>query len=784
MSGTIGKRVRRKEDPRLLRGDGRYIADWAVPGMLHAAILRSTHAHARIAKLDLDAVRSAPGVVGVLAPEDVAHMERIPVRVQLEPLPSLLPHLQTHLAQEKVRYVGEPIAVVAAVDRYAAEDALELAEVEYEPLPAVTSVEAAVEPDAPLLVEETGTNIAAELGADVGDVDRAFRDAALVVSDVFKTNRHGGVPMETRGVLAAYDPHDGRLTVWGPTKVPHSNRNLLARFLGISEDRIRFVEPDVGGGFGARGEFYPEDLLIPYLALRLRRPVKWIEDRREHLLATNHSRDQWYSAELALAADGTFLGLRARMLHNTGAYVRTHGIRVAELSVNSFQGPYKIPNYRIEVASVVTNVTPGGTYRSPGRYEATFVRERLVELAADELGVDSAELRRRNFVRADEMPYEPGPMNLDEPVTFDSGDPPAIFERALQLIGYDEFRERQARARAEGRRLGIGLSCYMEESGLGGPGNTPGEYARVVVGNSGDVTLYSGVAVLGQGLETVLAQVVAEELDVSYEDVAVVHGDTDRVPWGGGTWADRGAIIGGNAALDAARSAKEKLRDVGARLLEASVEDVEVAGGVVRAKDDPSRSVAWGDIARATYNKRFLREGVEPGVEGTSVFVAQRMCHAPGTEAAIVEVDEETGLAEILEHVVVYDIGRALNLTIVEGQAAGGVVQGIGGAFLEHFAYDETGQPLASTFMDYLLPTALEAPRERVIEIREDHPSPLNPLGLKGGGEVGPGAAAALYANAICDAFRDRGLKLTRLPLSPDSVRAALVQATPFVVTR
>ena len=780
----IGARVRRKEDPRLLRGDGRYVADWSVPGMVHAAILRSPHAHARITKLDLDAVRNAPGVTGVLAPEDVADVERIPIRVQLEPLASLLPHLQPHLAQGKVRYVGEPIVVVAAPDRYAAEDALELIEIEFEPLPAVTAVDLAVAPGAPLLVEETGSNVGAELGADVGDVDRAFAEADLVVSDVFTTNRHGGVPMETRGVLASHDPRDGRLTVWGPTKVPHANRNLLARFLGISEDLIHFIEPDVGGGFGARGEFYPEDFLIPFLALRLRRPVKWIEDRREHLLATNHSRDQRYEAELAVAADGRFLGLRARMLHNTGAYVRTHGIRVAELSVNSFQGPYKIPNYRIEAASVVTNTTPGGTYRSPGRYEATFVRERLIEMAAQELGIDSADLRRRNFVRVDEMPYEPGPMNLDEPVTFDSGDPPQVFERALELIGYGGFRERQAAARAEGRRLGVGVACYMEESGLGGPGSTPGEYARVVVGSSGDVTLYSGVAVLGQGLETVLAQVVAEELGVDYTEVTVVHGDTDRVPWGGGTWADRGAIIGGNAAREAAGLAKERLRDMGARMLEASPDDLDVGGGAVRAKDDPSRTVAWGDIVRATYSKRFVREGVPAGVEGTSVFVAQRMCHAPGTEAAIVEVDAETGLVTILEHVVVYDIGRALNPMIVEAQAAGGSVQGIGGAFYEHFAYDESGQPLAATFMDYLLPTSLEIPLRTEIEIREDHPSPLNPLGLKGGGEVGPGAAGALYANAVCDAFRDVGARVTRLPLTPDRVRTLATASEKSVASR
>lgn len=765
----IGARAPRKEDARFLRGAGRYVADVKRPGMVEAAIVRSTHAHARIASLDLGAALAHPDVLAVLTPEDVASLDRIPVRVKQRPLHEVDPFLQPVLADGTVRYVGEPIAVVVARDRYVAEDAVELVEVGYEPLPAVTDPVAAADAVDDLLVPAVGHNVAATIDADVGDVEAAIARADLVVSERFSVQRHGAVPLETRGLVAELDPGSGRLTVWGPTKVVHANRQLLASMLGLTPDRIRFVEPDVGGGFGGRGEFYPEDLLIPLAALRIGRPVRWIEDREENLMACNHSREQHHEARLAVSGDGELLALDVRVVNNMGAYVRTHGIRVPELTVNNYPGPYRLRNYRCHVDCVVTNKTPAGTYRCPGRFEGNFVRERLIDIAAGRLGIDPVEMRRRNLIPPDEIPWEVGTYNLDEPVTFDSGDPPHLMERAVELVGYEEFRVEQERARAEGRRLGIGFSCYFEESGLGGPGNTPGEYARVVVGADGHAIVYSGVAALGQGLETVLAQICSEALDVPYENVRVLHGDTDLVPFGGGTWADRGSILGGSACLEAAQAARARLIEVAAALLAAPESAVSLREGTATASvDGDERSMPFGEIVAATFDP--ARWPHAPGVEGSAVFTAARMTHAPGVDAAIVEVDPGTGLVTIVKHVIVYDIGRCLNPAIVEGQVEGGAAQGIGGAFLEEFVYGDDGQPLATSFRDYLLCGASELPRERIVEVREDHPSPLNPLGIKGAGEVGPAGAGGAFANAVADALGEGEEPITSLPLSPSKV--------------
>jgi carbon-monoxide dehydrogenase large subunit/6-hydroxypseudooxynicotine dehydrogenase subunit gamma len=771
----IGARVRRKEDPRLVRGRGRYVADIEPPGTLHAAVVRSPHAHARIRSIDAAAARARPGVHTVMLPDEVAGVPGIPVRVH--PRPELIPFLQQPLAQGKVRFVGDPVAVVVAETRYLAEDAAELVEVDYEPLPAVVDGRESVDRNAALLFEEQGTNVCAVFGEDVGDVDGAFAAAHVVVGDLFEVQRHGALPMEPRGLVASYDEASGRLTVWGPTKVPHANRATLSELIGFPEERIRFIEPEVGGGFGARGEVYPEDILIPLLALRLGRPVKWIEDRREALLTTNHSREGWYEIELALAADGTFLGLRGTLVNVMGGYLRTHGIRVPEIAARIFPGPYRIANYRCDVECVLTNKTPVGTYRAPGRFETNFVRERLIDMAAKELGIDGIELRRRNFVRHEDTPYEAGTFDMGEPVVYRDVHPPSTLDRALELVGYDDVCRRRDALRAEGRRIGIGIGCYMEESGLGGVGLTPGEYARLEVGTGGALTLYSGVAALGQGLETALAQVVASELGVGIDDVTVVHGDTDRVPWGGGTWADRGAIIACSAALLASGEVKAKLASLGARLLEANVDDVEVAEGLVRAKDDPTRSVTWSQVVRATYTKALTNEGVESGIDARTVFHVPEHTYAPGTQIAVVEVDEETGVVTVLDYATAQDVGRAINPPIVEGQIVGGVVQGIGGALLEHFAYDENGQPLASTLMDYLLPSSTEAPATQHAAAVEDLPSPLNPLGTKGVGDVGPAGAGAAVANAVADALSDLEVRVTALPLSPDRVRALVRDA-------
>ena len=641
-----------------------------------------------------------------------------PIPVRLHPDPRLEPFLQSALPREKVRYAGEIVAVVVATDRYVAEDAAELVAVEYEPLPAAIDTTEAARPDAPVLFEAAGTNVTMDYVVDYGDLEAAFAGASLVVSGSFRTNRHSGCPIEARGLVATFE--DGALTVWGPTKVLHGNRRTLAQLLDLPVERIRLVEPAVGGGFGVRGEVYPEDLLIPLLAMRLRRPVKWIEDRAEHLVAANHSREQHHEAALALDAEGRILGLRTKFLLDTGAYVRTHGIRVGEISAKSMIGPYRIPAYQGLVTQVVTNKTPAGTYRGPGRFETNFVRERLIDMAARRLGLDPVEIRRRNLIRADELPCEPGPRDWGEPIVYESGDPSEMLQRALDALGYDELRAEQARG---GKRLGIGIASFMEDGGLGGLGTTPGEFARVVIHTDGTATVFSGVTDMGQGFKTVLAQICADELGLGFDQVDVVHGDTERVESGGGTWASRGAILAGNATLTAAREARQK-RDAGEPL----------------------------------------------PVEASCTHTQPRMTYSPGAHAVAVEIDPETGVVTIVRQSIAYEVGRALNPGIVEAQIHGGLAQGIGGALLEHYVYDETGQPLATSFMDYLLPTSLDMARTQSVVVSEDAPSPSNPLGVKAVGEVGPSSAGAAIGNAIADALADLDPEIVTLPFTPERV--------------
>jgi carbon-monoxide dehydrogenase large subunit len=717
MTRLVGVSVRRPEELPLLRGEATFVADISPPGAVHVAFVRSPYGHARLLRVDCSNARAHPGVIAALSAEDLDHIPG-PIPVRLHPDPKLEPFLQSALATEKVRYVGEIVALVVADDRYVAEDAAELVEVDYEPLPAAVDAAQAARPDAPLLFERAGRNVTMDYAVAYGDIEAAFAGAELVVGDTFHTNRHSGCPIETRGLVATFE--EGMLTVWGPTKVLHGNRRTLGELLGLPVERIRLVEPSVGGGFGVRGEVYPEDLLLPLLAMRLGRPVKWIEDRAEHLVAANHSREQHHVAELALDADGRFLGLRSRFLLDTGAYVRTHGIRVGEISAKSMVGPYRIAAYEGRVEQVVTNKTPAGTYRGPGRFETNFVRERLIDVAARRLGLDPAEIRRRNLVRASDMPYRPGPKDWGEPIVYESGDPPRILARTLEALGYEELRREQARS---GRRIGIGIAAFMEDGGLGGLGTTPGEFGRVVIEPDGTATVYSGVADMGQGFKTMLAQVCAEELELEFEQVRVVHGDTDAVASGGGTWASRGAILAGNATLEAARAAKAK-----------------------------------------------LAAGEALPVEASCTYTQPRMTYSPGAHAVALEVDPETGVVTLLRQAIGYEVGRAINPGIVEAQIQGGLAQGIGGAMLEHYAYDEDGQPLATSFMDYLLPSSLDMALSQTILVSEEAPSPSNALGVKAVGEVGPSSAGAAIGNAIADALADLDPRITTLPFSPERV--------------
>jgi carbon-monoxide dehydrogenase large subunit len=758
----IGASVKRKEDPRLLAGRGCFVDDVRAPGMLHAVIVRSPHAHARITRIDAAAAKAAPAVVSVILADDLPAIGTIPIRLGAKP--SLVPFLQPVLARDRVRYVGEPVALVIAADRYAAEDAADLLNVEYSALPVVVAAEGALSDEAPQLHEPAGTNLADRLEARTGDAEGAMAAAPVRVGERFTIQRHSGVPMETRGVAATYDAALGLLTVWGPTKVPHFNRGVLARFLGWSEDRIRFIEPDVGGGFGVRGEFYPEDFLIPWAAVVLGRPVKWIEDRREHLVAANHSRQQVHEVEIGATLDGRITALIDRITVDMGAYLRTHGVSVPELTLAMLPGPYAVPNYHGVVRCVVTNKTPTGTYRSPGRFESNFVRERMMDLLAEATGLDPAEVRRRNFIPPPSMPCVTGTFALGEPIVYDTGAYASTLDAALDAVDYPRRRREQQHAaghgRAATRRLGIGVACFVEKAGPG-----PWETARVAVDPDGRVTVYSGGASVGQGIETVLAQICAQELGAAYDDVTVKHGDTATIAAGIGAWGSRVTVVGGSAVLFAAREVKAMIVDRAAARFEAAQGDLMVENSRVWVKGAPGRSLAFREVA------------ADGGFEAAHKYEASKMTYPYGAHVAVVEINVETGVVNIDDYAIAYDVGRAVNPKLVEGQMVGGLAQGIGGALLEELAYADDGQPLSGTFMDYLMPTVVEMPRRLTVRILEETPTPLNPLGVKGAGEGGTAGAGAAIANAVADALRPLGVKITDLPLSPDRI-STLIRRT------
>ena len=772
MTRSFGTSVRRKEDARLLTGRGKYAADFRLPGMLHGAVVRSPHAHARLGGIRTKAALGLHGVTAVITGEDLGTIGRIPVR--LGPRPSIVACLQPPLARDKVRYVGEPVAFVVADSRYVAEDALDLVEVDYEPLPPVADARRAVEHGAPVLHEIIDGNVVAVLQTQKGDGAAAMAGARTRVKERFAVQRHTGVPMETRGLTAAFDAGTNVIKLWGVAKVPHFNRQVLADLLDHPEHLIQFVELEVGGGFGVRGEFYPEDLLVPWAAMRLGRPVQWIEDRREHLMATNHSRQQWHETEIGFDADGRIVALVDRFITDMGAYIRTHGVVVPELTAALLPGPYRVPHYTSEIRCVLTNKTPTGTYRGPGRFECTFVRERLMDIAAARLGLDPIDLRRRNFITPAEMPYDVGGASLAQRTVYDCGDYASALDKALHALDYAGARAEQARARGEGRYVGIGVGCLVEKAGLG-----PWEYARVEVDGTGHVVVYSGIAAVGQGIDTTLAQVCADELNVSPESITVVHGDSARVPFGVGGFASRGAAVALPAAMMASKKVRDKMLRVAEGVLEAAAADLVLEHGAVHVRGVPDRRVSFRTLARAAVPGP---AGMEPGLHAEHFFEAPKMTYPYGTHAAMVEVDVETGTLKILRYAIAYDVGKAVNPMIVDGQLVGALAQGIGGAIFEELVYDDQGQLLTSTFMDYLIPTAMEMPASTAVRILEETPTPLNPLGVKGAGEGGSSGCGGALANAVSDALSPLGISITALPLSPDRlsalIRAALTELT------
>ncbi|HEV8311102.1 MAG TPA: aerobic carbon-monoxide dehydrogenase large subunit [Methylomirabilota bacterium] len=780
----IGARILRNEDPRLLRGLGCFVADLNPAGLLQAAVLRSPHGRARVVSIDAGRARALPGVHLVLTAADLGPLN--------QPTPLLIPHpglthprTPTPLAVDEVRYAGEPVAFVVADDRYVAEDALELIEVEYEPLPAVTDVEAALVEGSPPVHADVPGNRAARVVQQVGDPDAAFAGAARVLRERLSIERSAGSPIETRGVVAEYDPRAGSLRAWISTQAPLPLKNGLARIFGLPEFKVEVIAPDVGGGFGTKIMlFYPEEILVPYAAIRLGRPVKWIEDRLEHLGSASQERGQVHEVEVAVDEVGRILGLRDRFLHDAGAYT-PYGIIVPLITASQLPGPYRLRHYHVEFDVVYTNKVMVTPYRGAGRPHGAFVMERVIGLIARALGLEPAEVRRRNFIQPDEFPWDVGLTFQDGgPTRYDSGDYPAGLAMALEAIGFRDFRARQAAARADGRYLGLGVACYVEGTGIG-----PYEGAHVRVEPSGKVYVATGLTTQGQGHQTTFAQIAAEALGCDPADVTVVTGDTSRFNWGAGTFASRALVTAGNAVGIAAGKVRDKARHLAADLLEASPKDLELAEGAVRVKGLPSRRLTLGALATVANPIRYaygqeaaeaalrlvkprqgavLGEDEEPGLEARGYYAPPQATFASGCHAAIVEVDVETGRVTFLRYVVQHDCGTVVNPTIVEGQIHGGVAQGIGGALYERVVYDESGQLLTGSFMDFLIPTAAEVPE---IEIRHlETPSPLNPLGVKGVGEAGAIPVPALVAEAIDDALAPLGVRVREMPLSPTRI--------------
>jgi len=788
---SFGARIARNEDPRLLRGLGCFVDDLNPPGLLHGATLRSPHAHARILSIDASRAREMPGVRLVLTAGDLGELN--------QPTPLLIPNPNlTHprtprpLAADEVRFVGEPVAFVVADDRYLAEDALAAIEVTWEPLPVVASMEAAVAEEAPLVHADVPVNRAARMAQRVGDPDAAFARAAHLLRERLRIERSCGSPIEARGVVAEYDARLGTLRVWSSTQAPLPIKNGLARLFGLPEFKVDVIAPDVGGGFGTKIMlFYPEEILVPCAAMRLGRPVKWTEDRREHLIAANQERGQIHDVEVAIDGEGRILGLRDRFVHDAGAYT-PYGIVVPLITSTQLPGPYRLGNYAVEFDVVYTNTAMVTPYRGAGRPHGAFVMERVIGLIARALQLEPAEVRRRNFIQPHEFPWDVGLTFQDGgPTRYDSGNYPLGLELALDTIGFAGFRARQAAARREGRYLGFGIGCYVEGTGIG-----PYEGAHVRVEPSGAVFVATGLTTQGQGHYTTFAQIAADALGCDPADVTVVTGDTSKFNWGAGTYASRGIVTSGNAVAVAARKVRDKAVKIAAELLEASPDDLELAGGAVRVRGVPDRALTLGALAtvanpiRYAYGKdaaeaalRLVkpREGAvlapdeEPGLEARGYYAPPQATFASGVHAAIVEVDLQTGDVKFLRYVVQHDCGTMVNPAIVEGQIHGGVAQGIGGAFYERIVYDEHGQPLTASFMDFLLPTALEVPEIEIVHT--ETPSPLNPLGIKGVGEAGAIPVPALVAEAIDDALAPLGVRVREMPLDPNRVLELIREA-------
>jgi len=755
----IGQSVPRLEDPPLIRGRGRFAGDISFPHELHMRVVRSPVAHGRIVATDAVAARATPGVVAVWTATDIADVP--PIDFREGRIERLEPYRQPVFAVDRVRYVGEPVAAVFATDPYIAEDAADLVAMKIEELPVLLDADAE-----PAEFSPGHSTEAAIVRQGYGDVDAAMARAHRVIEVDLAVGRHSGVPIETRGAIGRHDAARDILELHGAAKVPHRIRELLALMLRRAPSSIHVHESHVGGGFGVRGELYPEDVLVCVAAMRLGRPVKWIEDRREHFICANHSRQQRHRVRAGVDAHGVILALDDEFWHDQGAYVRTHAARVVTMISGILPGPYRIPAYRSVGHLRLTNKTPAATYRAPGRYETTFVRERLVEMIAHTLTLDPIEVRRRNAITAAEMPFHRPLEVLGEEVEHDTGDYMSLLDKVLERASWATLRADLAQRRRNGELVGAGIAMFVEKSGLG-----PSDGVRIAVDTSGKVEVVTGGASVGQGFETVVAQVAAEMIGVGYRHVRVIHGQTDRIAFGLGAHASRATVMTASATRVAALTLRDKALDMAAQLMQAAPADLDIIDGmVVRKAGGPSMPL--GAVATALQPASLVRHGREPGLCADGWFHTTHQVYPYGSHLAVVKVDPDTGTVAIERYVIGYDVGRAINPMLVKGQIVGGFAQGLGGALMEEFRYSERGDPLSVTFADYVMPTARETPAVEII-LTEDFPADLNPLGIKGAGESGITAVGAAVANAVEDAIGMPGA-ITELPITPQRVREIL----------
>ena len=773
----FGAAVKRREDPRFLRGEGRFIDDVILPGLLHAAFLRSPHAHARIVRIDTAAAAAAPGVVRVFTFTDLERwMKPLPLFGAVPPGLGAVVKFdirqapQWALCRERVRHVGEIVAMVVADSPERAQDAVELIQVDWEALPAVVDMTRAAEPGAPLLHPEWGSNVGIGFTHAIGDADGAFARADVTVAETFHIQRYVGMPLEGRGVVAAWDRRDGTMTTWNSTQVSHFVQQGLTGALGLPPHKIRVIAPDLGGGFGTKASGYAEDALVPIASMALGRPVKWIESRREHMSGAAHARHQVHAIALAALRDGTILGVRDRIWLDLGAY-NVWGVVLPYNTVAHLIGPHRIKNMRVDVQAVVTNKTPNAPYRGAGRPETVFAMDRIVDCLARELRVDPAELRRRNYIRPDELPYDFGmPYRDGNPLVYDTGDFPEALAKALEAADYGKFRAAQPSWRERGIHRGIGISGYVEGTAIG-----PFEGVTVKLDLAGRVLVATGAINSGQGHETSFAQIAADALGVPMDWITVIGGDTAAGPFGVGTFASRSAVTAGSSIVDACREVRAKLARAAAALLEAAPDDIEIEDGRAFVKGAPGSAVDLARVVQAAI-PTFAKPGVAPpDFEASAYHHVPTVTFASAVHVAQVEVDVATGGVTLLRYVVAHDCGRVINPIIVDGQVHGGVAQGVGGALFEEMVYDETGQLLTGSLMDYAVPKADDLPLIETVHL--EFPSPRNPLGAKGLGEGGAISPPAAIANAIEDALAPFGVRITETPVTAARIVALLERA-------